>query len=213
MLIAGLTAAALLSGCKTIGNPFAKTEPAAPAATGTLPAVKTTPEEATAAAPPLPDPRPEPQSEQAALPTLPAPATPPPPIPHIYLALQSDGEGSPVSAIFAIDAARNNTPSDDPAVRLTPENGLCNPHEMRKFTFPPQYAVKPVVSEIEQAQGLTAADLPAFMAVSVTDMMLARGLASDREQTSALNVCTRKLWEQLVLTQPGDALAAGAAGQ
>ena len=129
------------------------------------------------------------------------------------MTLQSDGAGSPVSVVFAIDAARDNTPSDDPAVRLTPENGRCNPQEMRSFTFPPQDAAQPVVSEAQQAQGLTAANLPAFMAVSVTDMMLERGLASDREQTSALNICTRKLWEQLVLSQAGGALAAGAAGQ
>jgi hypothetical protein len=150
-----------------------------------------------------------------AIAVLPVPAgalpAPPPatPVPHIYLALQPDGEGKPISAIFAIDAARDNTPSDDPAIRLTPENGLCNPQEMRSYTFPREAAEAPVVSETQQAQGLTAADLPAFLAVSVTDRMLATGLASNREQTRALNICTRKLWEELVLSENQAALAAG----
>ena len=195
MLIAGLTAAALLAGCETTGNPFAKTEPT----------TSTAAKEATAAAPPQPVPQPEPATVAA----LPTPATPPPPVPHIYLAFQTDSPGTPVSAIFAIDAARNNTPSDDPAVRLTPENGLCNPHEMRSYNFPPQYGVKPVVSEIEQAQGLTATDLPAFMAVSVTDAMLALGLVNDREETRALNICTRKLWEELVVAHNQTTVSAG----
>ncbi|MHA1529121.1 MAG: hypothetical protein ACTSVG_08870 [Alphaproteobacteria bacterium] len=120
-------------------------------------------------------------------------------MPHIYLALQPGGAGREVSAVFAIDAARDNTPSDDPAVRLTPENGLCNPQEMRSYNFPPEDATRPVVSEAEQAQGLTPHDLPAFMAISVTERMLSLGLASDREQTRALNVCTRKLWERLMV--------------
>ena len=229
-----LIVAALLSACQTTGDAPAEAEPAlaantetpesrsngvraaegpiaGSATTGTLSAKRSP---AATPAPPLPTP---------ALPTpaLPTPAALPPAqspgqaaaVPHIYMALQSDGAGSPVSAVFAIDAARDNTPSDDPAVRLTPENGLCNPQEMRSFTFPPQDAAQPVVSEAQRSGGLTAANLPAFMAVSVTDMMLERGLASDREQTSALNICTRKLWEQLVLTQAGGALAAGAAGQ
>jgi hypothetical protein len=76
---------------------------------------------------------------------------------------------------------------------------------MRSYDFAPEDAARPVVSETEQAQGLTAGDLPAFMAVSVTDKMLERGLASDREQTRALNICTRKLWERLLQdgNQPG----------
>ena len=134
---------------------------------------------------------------------LPAPALPalPPPVPHIYLALQSDGAGRPVSAVFAIDAARDHTPSDDPAIRLTPENGLCNPQEMRNYDFAPEDAARPVVGETEQTQGLTARDLPAFMAFSVTERMLSLGLAREREQTRALNICTRKLWERLVLAE------------
>ncbi len=186
------------SGVRAAGGPIAGS-----ATSGTLSAKRSP---AATPAPPIPTPA-------AQVPALPTPAALPPAqtaaVPHIYMALQSDGAGSPVSAVFAIDAARDNTPSNDPAVRLAPENGRCNAQEMRSYTFPPQDAAQPVVSEARQSRGLTAANLPGFMAASVTDMMRARGLASDREQTSALNICTRKLWEQLVLSQTGDALAAG----
>jgi len=184
-LAGGLIAAALLAACQTSGE----APPETPAQTG--PTQPPTPETPAASAP-LPAP---------ALPTL------PPPVPHIYLALQSDGAGRPVSAVFAIDAARDNPPSDDPAVRLTPENGLCNPQEMRSYDFPPEDAARPVVSEAEQAEGLTARDLPAFMAVSVTNKMLSLGLADEREQTRALNVCTRKLWERLLAGDAADLVA------
>ena len=130
-------------------------------------------------------------------------------VPHIYMALQDEGDGKPVSAVFAIDAARNNTPSDDRAVRLTPDAGLCNPQEMTRFDFPPEYAAKPMVSEIEQAEGLTVLDLPAYMAISVTNEMLSLGLAAEPEETRPLNVCTRKLWERLVLTENSGALTSG----
>jgi hypothetical protein len=153
-------------------------------------------------------------SDDTAVAALPQPGTlpePPPsaPAPHIYMALQPDGEGKPISAIFAIDAARDNTPSDDPAIRLTPENGLCNPQQMRNYAFPPQFAASPVISEAEQARGLTAANLPEFMAVTVTDRMLATGLATDREQTRALNICTRKLWQELIQPENQTAAPAG----
>ncbi len=179
-LIGGLPAAALLAAllaaCQTAGE-----------------APPDTPVQAEPAQPPALD-------SPAASAALPEQTSPPaPPVPHIYMALQSDGAGRTVSAVFAIDAARDHTPSDDPAIRLTPENGLCNPQEMRSYDFGPQDAARPVVSEAEQAEGLTARDLPAFMAVSVTDRMLSLGLASEREQTRALNVCTRKLWERLLL--------------
>ena len=173
--VAAALLAALLAACQITGETPPNTAP-----------------QAEPAQPPAP--------ESAA---LPAPALPalPPPVPHIYLALQSDGAGRPVSAVFAVDAARDNTPSDDLAVRLTPENGLCNPQQMRSYDFPPADAARPVASEAEQAQGLTASRLPDFMAVIVTERMLERGLASDREETSALNICTRKLWEDLVLAE------------
>jgi hypothetical protein len=177
--LAGLIiSAALLTACQTTGDEPAAAEPAA------APIAESQQTEAL---------------DDTATAALPQPGALPPPIPHIYLALQPGGEGKPTSVIFAIDAARDNTPSDDQAIRLTPENGLCNPQEMLNYNFPPEYAAAPVTSEADQDRGLTAADLPAFMAVSVTETMLARGLASDREQTRALNICTRKLWEELVL--------------
>ena len=190
-LIGGLPAAALLATLLTACQTTDQT-------TGD------TPPDTAAQAQPAPPPAPETTALPA--PARPEQASPPArPVPHIYMALQSGGAGRVVSAVFAIDAARDNTPSDDPAVRLTPADGLCNPQEMRSYDFPPQDAARPVVSEAEQAEGLTARDLPAFMAVSVTDKMLSLGLARDREATRALNVCTRKLWERLLLTgnQPG----------
>jgi hypothetical protein len=145
-------------------------------------------------------PSPADSSAIAALPVPQPGAAPSPagPVPHIYMALQPDGEGKPISVVFAIDAARDNTPTNDPAIRLTPENGQCNPQEMRNYNFPPKYLARPITSEFEQAQGLSAGDLPAFMAISVTDEMLAAGLTTDREETRALNICTRKLWEELM---------------
>ena len=125
------------------------------------------------------------------------------------MALQNEGAGKPISVVFAIDAARNNTPSDDRAVRLTPDAGLCNPQEMTRFDFPPEYAARPIVSEIEQTEGLTVLDLPAFMAITVTNEMMSLGLAAEPEETRPLNVCTRKLWERLVLTENSGALTSG----
>jgi len=194
-LIGGLPAAALLAAllaaCQSTGEAPPDTAP-------------DTPVQAEAAQAPALD-------FAAASAALPAPALPtlPPPVPHIYLALQPGGAGGTVSAVFAIDAARDNTPSDDPAMRITPEGGRCNMQEMRSYNFPPEDAASPVVNETEQAQGLTAGRLPDFMAFIVTERMLERGLASDREDTSALNICTRKLWERLLAVgnQPG--LAAG----
>ena len=54
-----------------------------------------------------------------------------------------------------------------------------------------------------------SSSLPAFLAVSVTNAMLNRGLAVTRDDTRALNICTRKLWESLVLAENRPALAAG----
>ena len=124
-------------------------------------------------------------------------------VPEVYMALQQDSVGT-VSVIFAIDESRDGTPSDDPAVRLTPENGRCNPQEMRRYLFPDAESARPVFSAREAREGVTAARLAAVLAVAVTDAMVGRGLADDREATTPQNVCTRKLWERLV--------RAGAAG-
>ncbi len=223
-LVALLIGATLLAACRTTGDAPAGAQPAQPTTAGARvgggpiagsPTRKTSPAAVPlTAAPPAPTPATAPDSARTAIATapeqLPAPAAaalpPGPPVPHIYMALQSGGASQAVSAVFAIDAARDNTPSNDPAVRLTPEAGLCNPQEMRSYDFAAADAARPVVSEAEQAQGLTARDLPAFMAVSVTDRMLSLGLASEREQTRALNVCTRKLWERLLAGNPPGSL-------
>lgn len=141
--------------------------------------------------------------------TLPAPGSDPAdaPIPHIYLALQPAGPGHPTSVVFAIDRARDGTPSDDPAVRLTPDAGKCNPQEMRRYAFPPDAA--PAVSEPEQARGLTARDLPSYLAAAVTGRLIEAGLAAEPEETRGLNICTRKLWERLVAARNSGVLSAG----
>lgn len=120
--------------------------------------------------------------------------------PHIYMALQPDDGGS-VSVIFAIDARRNNTPDDDPAIRLTPEDGKCNPQELRRYAFPAESTAKPVFGPEEVQAGITAKDLPRFMAMSVTAAMLRRGLIKDAEASKPQNVCTRKLWEQMIVNE------------
>lgn len=136
-----------------------------------------------------------------------APGAVGPPVPHVYLAVQPARPGHPASVVFAIDAARDGTPSDDPAIRLTPDAGRCNPQEMQHYAFPAE--TRPVVSEAEQARGLTPRDLPAYLAASVTGRMIEAELAAEPEDTRALNICTRKLWERLVLAGTEAERAAG----
>jgi hypothetical protein len=194
--VALLALVALAAACQHV-----TTRDGAPLEAAQIPGDAAEPSASAAAAgeAPLPSPKPDPDL----LPPPPAPGQ----VPHIYMALQDGGEGRPVSVIFTIDAARNGTPSDDPAMRLTPENGLCNPQEMTRYDFPPD-AATPAVGDAEQAEGLTARDLPAFMAIAVTNELLDRGIATDPEQTRPLNICTRKLWEQLVVAG-NSATAAG----
>ena len=126
--------------------------------------------------------------------------------PHVYMALQPDAPG-PLSLVFAIDAQRDNTPGDDPAIRLTPEDGKCNPQELRRYDFPPDAAARPVFGPDEAAAGITARDLPNFMAMAVTSEMLRQGLIEEVEESKPQNVCTRKLWERMILNEsvrPGD---------
>jgi hypothetical protein len=199
----GLTAAVLVVACQTLDDPTSS---------GVEPEPTLNTQAQTPAPEPVPDILPEPAPGQVdASAALPVPGTQPPPepVPHIYMSFQLDNTGFAVSVIFAIDASRDNTPSDDPAIRLSPEDGKCNPQEMRNYTFPPKDAATPVVGEAEQALGLRVRDLPAFLAVSVTNKMLNRGLAVSREDTRALNICTRKLWESLILAENDAPLTAG----
>lgn len=120
--------------------------------------------------------------------------------PHIYMALQPN-EAGPLSIVFAIDAGRDNTPANDPAIRLTPEGGKCNPQELRHFNFPPDTAQRPIFGPDEAAAGLTARELPTFMAMAVTSEMLRRGLVADFKESQPQNVCTRKLWERMIVNE------------
>ena len=120
--------------------------------------------------------------------------------PHIYMSLQPNEAGA-LSIVFVIDAGRDNTPGDDPAIRLTPENGKCNPQDLRRFNFPADTVRRPIFGPQEVASGLTAKELPNFMAMAVTSEMLRQGLAEKVEDSKPQNVCTRKLWEQLIVNQ------------
>lgn len=124
-------------------------------------------------------------------------------VPHIYMAVQPD-RGGPVSVIFAIDRSRDNTPSDEPAIRITPEQtdpdrGQCKPQELRYFNFPRESAERPVYGPDEASRGIGPKDLPGFMATAVSQQMIERGIADELEQTRPQNVCTRKLFEQTIV--------------
>ena len=199
LLLAGLA----LAGCGglelgALGSADEATEP-----TGTAPAA-TAPDPA--AGTPLPLPKPQgaaPEGDGAA-------AAPAPPAegaaaaaPHVYMSVQPD-RGGPVSVVFAIDRSRDNTPSDEPAVRITPEQtdpdrGRCNPQQLRYFNFPAESATAPVYGPDQASQGVGARDLPGFMATAVSQEMIERGIADDLEATRPQNVCTRKLFEQTII--------------
>ncbi|MDT8346030.1 MAG: hypothetical protein RQ752_16500 [Thermohalobaculum sp.] len=195
--------AVLLAACAGDGAPVppgAETGAAQPTATDT--GARASGQAATGQALPLPQPQPG------------APASPeagrrpvdPAEIRDIYLAFDGAAGGT-ISVIFAIDADADGDPSDEPAIRLSPESGACKPQELSRYTFPPG---TPPVFGLEQAQrGVTPEDLPLYMAASVTDAMLARGLAPTREDTRAQNVCTRKLWELMVANQRARVEATG----
>lgn len=119
--------------------------------------------------------------------------------PVIYLGFQADGS-NPVSLIFAIDAARDGTPNNDPAIRLTPEGGDCNPQVMQSFDFPPEDRAKPVFSTEQILKGIKAEQLPNFLALTTSFRMLERGIAKTRQETRPHNICARKLWELQVQT-------------
>ena len=186
--LAGLVAAALLAGCEAAPGPAADARaPGGDAGAATPEAAPT--DDATGEAPASDPAGPAAEASRRAV-----------DVPHIYMALQPGGPGHPDSVVFAIDAARDRTPSDDPAIRLTPDGGRCNPQEMRRYDFPAG-TTTPVVSEAEAERGLTARDLPRFLAAAVTGRLIEAGLASEPEDTRPLNVCTRKLWERLVAAE------------
>ncbi len=123
--------------------------------------------------------------------------------PHIYMAVQPD-RGGPISVVFAIDRSRDNTPSDEPAIRITPDQtdpdrGRCNPQQLRYYDFPQENAERPVYGPDEASRGIGAKDLPGFMASAVSQEMIVKGIADQLEQTRPQNVCTRKLFEQTII--------------
>ncbi|MEM9044347.1 MAG: hypothetical protein AAGC81_06610 [Pseudomonadota bacterium] len=113
--------------------------------------------------------------------------------PRIYMAIQEDGS-RPLSIVFAIDEARDGDPSNDPAIRITPEDGTCNPQAMRSYGFPAPFNA-PVFSSDQVLQGVRADQLPAFMAIAVSEKIVGLGLKSSLQETRPQNICTRKLWE------------------
>ncbi|MEM7742442.1 MAG: hypothetical protein AAF409_01920 [Pseudomonadota bacterium] len=149
------------------------------------------------------DSAPEQAAPAAEVPATPAPeATAPrrPNIPEIYMAVQPDPGGA-TSVIFAIDQTRDGSPMDDAAIRLTPEDGKCNPQELRRYNFPIDRAEQPAFGPEDAEAGITARDLPNFMAMAVTSEMLRLGLVANPDESQPQNVCSRKLWEQLILNE------------
>lgn len=120
--------------------------------------------------------------------------------PEVYMSLQPDPNGV-VSIVFAIDGGRDSNPANDPAIRLTPEEGKCNPQELRSYDFPGEAAKRPIFGPDMVKLGVTAKDLPVFMASAVSSEMIRQGLAPDVKGTQPQNVCTRKLWERLIVNQ------------
>ena len=123
--------------------------------------------------------------------------------PHVYMSLQPD-VGGQTSVVFAIDRSRDGTPSDEPAIRITPEAteaqaGRCNPQQLRYYDFPAESADRPVYGPDEASRGVGARDLPGFMATAVSAEMMERGIAEDLDGTRPQNVCTRKLFEQTII--------------
>ncbi len=116
--------------------------------------------------------------------------------PDIYMALQPDSAGT-VSVIFAIDRSQDNTPSDDPAIRLTPEAGKCNPQQLRRYDFPTVYAARPIYSSLDARERVGARELPAFLSTAVTTEMVRQGLAATPEDTRPQNICSFLLWQRL----------------
>lgn len=157
----------------------------------------------TACAPESSDPLKPPDSENAQANTQPTPEDEAfaraRAAPHIYMSLQPDPSG-PTSIVFAIDADKNDSPQNDPAMRITPEDGKCNPQELRRYNFPEDLR-RPIFGPDEAYRGITPQDLPNFMAMAVTSEMMRRGMIEEPEQSQPQNVCTRKLWERMIINE------------
>ena len=203
VVLAAAALALALAGCKQLAGiglaPEAGTEAGPLAEAG--PAAS---EPAAESGPVTPAPSITAQDELAA--TLPLPGEKPSArtaanVPHVYMVLQPDAGAGPLSVIFAIDRSRDNTPQDDPAFRLTPENGQCNPQELRRFKFPEESRKRPTFGPEDVQNGVSARELPNFMAIAVTGEMMRQGLIVEPEESKPQNVCTRKFWELMVVQQ------------
>lgn len=143
---------------------------------------------------PLPEPGGIARSDAGGIVPVPEPDA----IRNIYMAIQNEAN-RPTSVVFAMDENRNGDPSDDAAIRLTPENGRCNPQLMRRFTFPEAYARKPVFTIRDVEKGVSARQLPGFIATQVSQEMLRLGLAENPDDTRPQNLCSFELWRQQII--------------
>ncbi|MBY8975527.1 hypothetical protein KHP62_06905 [Rhodobacteraceae bacterium NNCM2] len=175
-----------------VTDPVAEAQPA-PALEG-LPQPQQSSDPLTAQLPP-PDPSVELGTEEQRIALAAARA------PMIYMAIQEDGT-RPLSIIFAIDESRDGTPQDDPAIRITPSDGSCNPQTMRSYSFPSPFGDAPVFGADQILQGVQASQLPAFMAIKASETIVAMGLAEKLEDTRPQNICTRKMWEAQLANPP-----------
>ena len=195
VLLAAMALMLALTGCEQ--TPGADSAPTAETASG--PAEPAAPQEQVTQAPSITA-----QDELAA--TLPLPGEKPSAqaaanVPHVYMSLQPDAGAGPLSVVFAIDRSRDNTPQDDPAFRLTPEDGQCNPQELRRYAFPEQDRQRPTFGPEEVKRGISAQELPNFMAIAVTGEMMEQGLIVEPEESKPQNVCTRKFWELMIVQE------------
>lgn len=203
---AALLLALALAGCTAErgGDPLAPPGAASPVgdAAGPVLALPARPDLAAPAGPALAPVSPAPAAPAGSAPTTPAGPGPDQAavqgVPQIYMALQPD-PGGPTSVILAIDRSRDNTPSDDPAIRITPDKGSCNPQQLRRFEFPPDRVGRPTYGPDDAARGVTARELPEYMATAVTSEMVATGLIADQEDSQPQKVCTRKLLQRLII--------------
>lgn len=173
--------ALLLGACADEGDSPATGSTADAPATGDAPA-------GTETAAADPEPQPQPQREQRNV--------DPDSVPVIFMALQ-DGGAASHSVVFALDSDRDGSAIGERAIRLTPEDGQCNPQELTRYDF----GGSDPVFGVEQANaGIRPAEIPRYLAFVASQALVDSGLAPSVEATAPQNICTRKWWE-LWLTQ------------
>ncbi|MEM6974270.1 MAG: hypothetical protein AAF577_15850 [Pseudomonadota bacterium] len=118
-------------------------------------------------------------------------------VPEIWLTLQKNAEGEPISLLFAIDSARDGTTANDEIIAITPisradGSGDCDIQERGGRAFP---ARQPIFSATQANQGVKPSDIPRYLAFATSRAMVSAGIAADTDATVAHNICTRKFWE------------------